>query len=75
MQLRYYELKEIIYIAETLLGVLLLLTSAWQYKLAAAVVQPASHVISAIILFVVGVICIFFGVETFLLRDDPEIWL
>lgn len=74
MFLSYHELKELIYIGETALGAVFIAASMYQLHISAAAMNPISHVLTALILLVVGVGCVFFGVETYLLREDPDIW-
>lgn len=70
---KYYELKELIYLGQTALGVILVLLSFYQVHLSGFDSAPFLYLVTALILFAVGVGCIFFGVETYLLRDDPDI--
>ena len=74
MNFRYQDLKVAIYILQTLLGFVLLSASVTLFSTTAAAVDPLCYIIPAIVLTVVGVGCVFFGVETYLLRDDPDIW-
>jgi len=74
MFLRYYELKELIYAGQTVLGIILVLVSFYQLYLSASASAPLLNLLTALILAVVGGGCIFFGIETYLLRDDPDIW-
>lgn len=74
MFLSYHELKELIYIGEAALGVVFIGASMYQLHISAAAMNPISHIATALILLVVGVGCVFFGVETYLLREDPDIW-
>lgn len=74
MFLSYHELKKLIYVGETALGVVFIVASIYQLQISAVAMNPISHVATALILLVVGIGCVFFGVETYLLREDPDIW-
>ncbi len=74
MSLHIFELKQLVYIGLTGLGFLLLLAGVYQYNLAGVAAEPITHIITAVILFGVGTLCVFFGFETYILRDDPDIW-
>lgn len=70
----YRDLKTILYCLGTICGVAMLLLSCHLFRIADAAPDPASYLISAMVLLVVGLITILFGLDTFLLRDDPDIW-
>lgn len=65
----YRQLKKVIYLLETLLGVFFII-------LANALFTEGSFVnwLVSMILFVSGLLCCIFGATTFRLRDDPDIW-
>ncbi|MBP9091316.1 hypothetical protein KBI23_09820 [bacterium] len=67
-----HALKEAQYIWQTLMGLSWLALSLYMFC------KPDANLICdtvpAIFMFVTGSVCVFFGVEAYLLRDDPEIW-
>jgi hypothetical protein len=70
----YHDLKAALYIGLTLFGSSLLFIALYLKRTAPVAVDPSLNFIPAIILFMVGMTCIFFGVQVFIIRDDPEIW-
>ena len=70
----YIDLKKLIYIGETVLGVLLLVLALHQLHLASVSADPLSNAITAAILFAVSTACLVFGIDTFILREDPDVW-
>ncbi len=74
MFLTYHELKELLYIGLSLIGGLLTILSFYQFHLASSASDPFVNILTAMILAIVGSVCIFFGIETYILRDDPDIW-
>jgi len=72
--MRYTELKEILYFAITFLGIIFLLAGIYQYLQALWATVPITHMVTSFILCVMGIICVMFGIETYMLRDDPDIW-
>ncbi len=73
MMITIHDLKEFLYVVQTILGflcvgmALLLLQSCGQP-------DSISSIVSGLILLLVGIFALFFGLETFLLRDDADIW-
>lgn len=65
----YRKLKKLIYCLEAILGVLFLVLSN-------ALFQEATlpSLIAGCVLFCTGCICCVFGITTFRLRDDPDVW-
>lgn len=74
MDINYHTLKSAIYVSLSLFGTSLLFIAWYLKKLAPYSSDPAFDTVPAIILTLVGMTCIFFGVQTFFLRDDPDIW-
>lgn len=70
----YKNLKLMIYAGETMLGFILATISIYMWQLSSNCSDPFTFIIPAIIILLVGLICILFGVETYFLRDDPDIW-
>ncbi|MBY0357183.1 MAG: hypothetical protein K2W82_04210 [Candidatus Obscuribacterales bacterium] len=66
----YRELKKMVYIVETLLGVIL-------YVVGATFMSARWHVFDwllGVILCAVGIVSVLFGITTYFLRNDPDIW-
>jgi predicted phage tail protein len=74
MNFSYHEMKEALYILQSVLGVLLIIISITLFNTGGGVLHPICNVVPAVVLMVIGSSCVFFGVETYLLRDDPDIW-
>jgi len=74
MDLSYLETKTLVYWSQTLLGGLMVAVAVYLSGLASADADPFVYLIPAAILFVVGIFCLIFGVETYMLRDDSDIW-
>ncbi len=70
----YPKLKLMVYVAETVLGIVLLGISWYSFQQSVYSVNPFVIIVPAIILLAVGCLCILFGVETYFLKDDPDIW-
>lgn len=74
MFIRYYELKKVIYIALAILGVALTTIAIFEFaKIGAANINPTSW-LTGMVCMLSGAGMIFFSIETFLLRDDPDVW-
>lgn len=65
----YRHLKKLLYVFETLMGVLFLVLSNSLFQQA-----TLSTWLAAVVLFVTGSVCCVFGITTFRLREDPDIW-
>lgn len=74
MYLSYQDIKGTLYVVLTAVGVLFLLAAFYFFQLMPASVDPLTYGIPGVILLVVGGASTFFGIETYLLRDDPDIW-
>lgn len=70
----YRNLKEALYVMHVLLGVSLIIAAVVLFNTTASATEPICYILPGIVLVIVGVGCVFFGVETYLLRDDPDIW-
>lgn len=69
-----HDLKEALYIAQTILGFLCVGLALFVLQSSAGQIDSICSIISGLILLVVGIFAIFFGLETYLLRDDADIW-
>lgn len=69
-----HDLKEALYIVQTILGFLAIGLSLIVLQSCGNQTEPICSIISGVILFAVGVFAIFFGLETYLLKDDADIW-
>jgi len=72
--LSYRNLKEAVYIMLVLLGVMLIIAAVVLFNTTSFATEPICYILPGTIVMIVGIICVFFGVETYLLRDDPDIW-
>ena len=70
----FRDMKKALYILQTVMGVLLIALSLFLLGNCAHATEPVCYIVPAVVLMVVGVGCVFFGCETLLLRDDPDIW-
>lgn len=70
----YPDLKATLYVVLAVGGIALLGAALHYLDLAVADPDPVTYSIAALTLLVVGVVSIFFSVESFYLRDDPDIW-
>jgi uncharacterized membrane-anchored protein YitT (DUF2179 family) len=70
----YRHLKEAVYVMQVLLGVSLITASVFLFNNTSLATEPICYIVPGTILMIVGLSCVFFGVETYLLRDDPDIW-
>ncbi len=74
MNISIHELKKALFVLQILIGIFLIGVSIYLFQSADLEAEPISQLLTGIILLVVGICSTFFGVETYLLRDDPEIW-
>jgi len=74
MNFSLHNLKLSLYVLETLFGVVLLVLAYLSLKLALTSSEGLFYVIPGLVLFSMGVACLMFGIEAYILRDDPDIW-
>ncbi|PWT98649.1 MAG: hypothetical protein C5B53_06485 [Candidatus Melainabacteria bacterium] len=74
MNFSLHDLKESLYILETLFGVILLVLAYLSLKLAWTGPDGLFYVVPGLVLFCMGIACLLFGIESVILRDDPDIW-
>jgi hypothetical protein len=74
MYLSYQDIKGTLYVVLTLVGLGFLPSAFYCFSLMSASVDPVTYLIPGVILLFVGSVSTFFGLETYLLRDDPDIW-
>ena len=70
----YKSLKQAVYVMLVLLGFTLIITGVVLFNTTSFATEPISYILPGMILIVVGIGCVFFGIETYFLRDDPDIW-
>ena len=75
MNMSTKDLKEALYVGETLFGIFLLALAVFAVRSALEGNDALYNLIPALALVLAGLICIIFGIATFCLRNDPEIWL
>ena len=71
--LSYQDLKKVLYILQTILGIAMVILSNRLWIAATTNGDPVNE-IAALGLFVAGLMCTVFGIMTYLLRQDPDIW-
>lgn len=69
-----FELKKLIYIIETALGVIAAAVAVNMFSNAHSSPAPALLIVPAGVLFVVSIGTILFGLVTYLIRDDEDVW-
>ncbi len=74
MHFGFQHLKKIIILFLPLFGLFVIVISTMWMNRVDTAVEPLTYLVPAVILFIVGLGCVFFGLETYLLRDDPDIW-
>lgn len=70
----YRELRILLYAAQAVLGLFLVALACHLFTACDTIQQPISQLVSGVVLFAVGLGCALFGLEAFLLRDDPDLW-
>lgn len=75
MNVRYHELKEAVYVGMAVLGAFLLGAAFLAVHNGPPLeVTSLSTFFSGIILLGAGLICVFFALVTFIIKDDPDVW-
>jgi len=74
MNISTHDLKEALYIVQTILGFLCVGLALFMLQSSGGLIDSICSIISGLILLCVGIFALFFGLETFLLRDDADIW-
>ncbi len=74
MKVSYFELKEAVYVMIPALGAILLFISFFSLNFASNTVAPVSDLVSGIVLAIAGIACMLFGLTTWIIRDDPQVW-
>lgn len=75
MFVSYIELKRILFIGQTVLGLIFLAISWFQFQIAANDAEAILNFIVAVTLLTAGFLCVLFGIDALLLRDEPDIWI
>jgi len=68
------DLKEALYISETIFGLFLLVLAFFVLKSALASCESLYYLIPALGIFLAGIACLVFGIGTYIVRDDPDVW-
>lgn len=74
MNFSIHGLKKSLYIGETLFGVLLVILAILTLRMALASSDVLFYLIPGLALLIAALGCIMLGVESIILRDDPDIW-
>ncbi|CAN5568581.1 hypothetical protein BH10CYA1_BH10CYA1_60500 [soil metagenome] len=69
-----HDLKEGLYIAQTFFGFLLVGLAIYLLQSSCGDLEQITSSIAGVILLCVGIFMIFFGLETYILKDDADIW-
>lgn len=70
----YQDVKKALYLVQTLLGINLIIVSTYLLTTTNAAIHQICQIVPAVISMIAGIACVFFGIETYMLRDDPDIW-
>lgn len=68
------DLKKLLYFGQTTLGVLLLIAAWFLFQQARVADNQFVYIIPGVIVALTGSACLIFGIDTYILRDDPDIW-
>ncbi len=74
MNFSYRDVLMVLYCGIAILGVVFLGFSWYCWKLSIMAEEPVSYWIASIVLLIVGIALIMFGLETYIFRDDPDVW-
>lgn len=74
MFFRYRELKKVLYIGQTLLGLLFLALGWFQLEASLNVAEGILNFIVSMTLLAAGFLCVLFGLDAYLLRGETDIW-
>lgn len=74
MKLSIHDLKEAMYIAQTMFGFMLLAIGVYMLQSSGTATDFATSLITGVILSIVGIGSLFFGLETYILKDEEDIW-
>jgi len=74
MRYSYESIKQTFYLFFALFGLLVILTGCWMLYMTGVSADPAAYFIPGTILLFVGSGCVFFSIETYMLREEQDIW-
>jgi hypothetical protein len=74
MRISMHDLKEAMYIVQTMFGFILLALGIHTLQMGKSSGDFATALITGVVLAIVGVGCLFFGLETYILKDEEDIW-
>jgi hypothetical protein len=74
MQFSYPDFKAALYALQSCVGVVFLLIARALWAGAGQSADPASDMIACWVLSLVGLMCVFFGFTTLLLRNEQDVW-
>jgi ABC-type dipeptide/oligopeptide/nickel transport system permease component len=74
MFLNSHDLKMLIYFCELFLGLFLACTGYFWLTTSASGIEGIVYAIPGVVLLLVGIIVFLLGLESFFVRDDPELW-
>ena len=74
MKFSYPDFKAVLYALQSGVGVIFLLIAHGLWAGSGQSVDPASDLITCWVLSMVGLMCVFFGFTTLLLRNEQDVW-
>ncbi len=70
----YAEIKLLLYRFQGMLG-LIMIFGSWRFMNESSdAIEPVTYWFPGVILLVMGTICTLMALETYFLRDDPDVW-
>jgi len=69
------DLLTALYCFIAILGLILIGFAWYVWAQSEAAQEPFSYWVTAIVLLIVGIVLVMFGIETYIVRDDPDVWL
>lgn len=74
MQFSYPDFKAALYVLQSFVGVVFLLIARCLWAVAEQSADPVSYLIACWILSAAGLLCVFFGFTTLILRNEQDVW-
>ncbi len=74
MKISYLELKQAVYVMMSVFGGFLILMAFHSVSASAAAQEPFTEVMTALVLIIAGTLFLFFGLTTYFIKDDPDVW-
>jgi hypothetical protein len=74
MYFTYHEIKETLFVLETVFGALMLVAAFHLLNIMNAAIEPLAYLLPAVVLVVTGIGCLVFGIWTYHFKNDPDLW-